>query len=1173
MLTFLCSMAAAQSFPADATWIPLLQAGAVLEDVENDQLSGDEHVDLVGDAADPVGYWYADSDWLYLRQRINEDPWTSSAQLYLNSGSWGFAIDMDGDTSTVEAVVEVTGPTPAVYLYRNDSGETGPSATLAFVTPSSATYGDFRLSETTSSFSSDADWFVDVAVAVATLEDDLAIYPDDLLNVVLLTSDDSASTSFDADMAGAESLDDLADGLTDSIAVDQDGDGLSDAEEINGGTDPGDADSDDDGLTDDEEIALGSDPLVCDSDGDGLNDGLEASVVTPDDDTDPKGCFVPDSDPKSSTDPDDEDSDGGGVSDGDEDWDGDGAIDTWEIDPNDGADDVDTDGDGVWDALEGMCHLDAGEVDDEDSDGDGIVDAEEWLYDQDGDGLASFCDSDSDGDGVPDAVEGLDDTDGDGDPDYVDEDSDGDGVSDGDEYDNDTDCDGLNDYEDDDPTDGPCVDADDDGLSNEAEDDCGTDPNNPDTDGDGIVDSKESCEDDDDCDGLSDALDADHFDGPCAQDTGFTPDTGVDSGLYGTFTGGHFTGGSCAVAPGAATVLPGLLALIGLGRRRRRLHPALPASVLVLVLLPSSASAQDAAEALDAQRFDPSLDARDFFTLDDTQVGPTWRGGGSLFLHYADDPFVYRYDDPDKEEVEVLGKVGTADLGVWANLPRVRAGVALPINVLADGYGTESAGLLGDTRIEATGEVLERGDEGLGLAVNGGLTLPTGDEQAWLGNQSTTVRAGLGVSYGLGPVLALANAGFEQGTGVLLDEITLGNRLAWGAGAAYTVSDAVGVAAELGGDALLAGSEAPGANPLEVTGGLRFNPASDLQVRLGAGKGLSQGIGSPDWRAVIGVAFTPRPAPTTATDQPSANVPTTFTVTDPQRRKIGKAKVDLISGPTTDSVVTAAGEASLSLPPGLYEAVVSAPGFAAQDVGFSVPDGSSIHAVDIVLQPEVGLGTLRLSFETVDGQAVTNAQVRTLGPTKTRIDDSFGGVAELKLEPGSYTIVATAPGFRREAIELVVEPGAQRDRTVVFREARAQVEGDRIRFNGKIYFEVDKAVLEPRSFDLLDEIADVLDEHPDIRKVLVVGHTDSDGSDAHNLELSDARALAVMNYLISAGVQADRLESKGMGEAEPAVANDSEENKARNRRVEFRIVKRDADAAPRPGVGGKRPPR
>ena len=1178
MLTLILPLAAAQSFPADATWIPLEQGGAVLEDPEHDQLAGDEHVDLVGDAADPAGYWYADSDWLYLRQRINEDPWTSSAQSVLNSGSWAFGFETDGDSSTIELLVQLSGPSAYLSLHRNDSGETGPGATMTLITPSSGSYGDWQLTETTSSFSGDADWFVDLAISVATLEDDLALYPEDVWQLVLLTSDDYTSSSFDADMAGTDAMEDLVDGLADAAAIDQDGDGVTDAEEINAGSDPTDADSDDDGLTDGEELALGTDPADCDTDDDGLTDGLEAGVVELHADTDDgAGCFVPDAEPKTTTDPTLDDTDDGGVIDGDEDWNLDGAKDFWEIDPNDPTDDVDTDGDGVWDVLEELCHEDGGEIDDEDSDGDGISDAEEWLYDQDGDNLASFCDDDSDGDGVSDEIEGNGDTDGDGTPDHLDDDSDGDGTPDEEEWDADTDCDGINDYEDTDPTDGPCVDADGDGLTNEAEEECGTDPNNPDTDGDGIDDGQESCEDDDDCDGLSDAEDPDHHDGPCAQDTGFVPDTGGDSGLYGTFTGGHFTGGSCSVAPGAATVLPGLLALLGLGRRRKqtpepaRRSPTLPVGVLTLALLPGVANAQDAAEALDAQRFDPSLDARDFFTLDDTQVGPTWRGGGSLLFHYADDPFVYRYDDPDKEEVEVLGKVGTADLGVWVNLPRVRLGAALPVNVIKDGYGTEDAGLLGDTRLEATGEVIERGDEGLGVAVNAGLTLPSGDEQAWLGSQSTTWRAGLGASYGVGPVLALANAGFEKGTDVLLDDLVLGNRLGWGAGAAYSVNDSVGVAAELAGEALLSGSEAPGKNPLEGTLGMRWNPASDLQLRAGLGKGLSQGIGSPDWRAVIGVAFTPRPETTSAPDLDATPVPTSFTVSDPQRRKIDKAKVDLVSGPITDNVVTSGGEAQLSLPPGLYEAVVSAPGFEALDLGFSVPEGTNMHAVDVVLKPDLGTGTLRLSFETVDGQAVANAKIRTLGPTKTRLDDSFGGVAELELKPGSYTIVATAPGFRREAFELVVESGAERDRTVVFREARAQVEGDRIRFTGKIYFEVDKAVLEPRSFDLLDEIAGVLEEHPEIEKLLVVGHTDSDGSDQHNLELSEARALSVMNYLITAGVDADRLESKGMGESEPAFPNDSEENKARNRRVEFRIVKRSPEG--RPEVGGKRPPR
>jgi outer membrane protein OmpA-like peptidoglycan-associated protein len=102
-----------------------------------------------------------------------------------------------------------------------------------------------------------------------------------------------------------------------------------------------------------------------------------------------------------------------------------------------------------------------------------------------------------------------------------------------------------------------------------------------------------------------------------------------------------------------------------------------------------------------------------------------------------------------------------------------------------------------------------------------------------------------------------------------------------------------------------------------------------------------------------------------------------------------------------------------------------------------------------------------------------------------------------------------------------------------------------------IYFDVNKDVVKPESYGTLKEIATILNEVPDV-KVKIVGHTDSDGADAANLDLSKRRAASVKNELVkSFGVNGDRLVTDGMGESQPVAANDTPANKALNRRVEF----------------------
>ncbi len=102
-----------------------------------------------------------------------------------------------------------------------------------------------------------------------------------------------------------------------------------------------------------------------------------------------------------------------------------------------------------------------------------------------------------------------------------------------------------------------------------------------------------------------------------------------------------------------------------------------------------------------------------------------------------------------------------------------------------------------------------------------------------------------------------------------------------------------------------------------------------------------------------------------------------------------------------------------------------------------------------------------------------------------------------------------------------------------------------------IYFDVNRDVVKPESYGTLKEIATVLQENPDIR-VKIVGHTDADGADAANMDLSRRRGASVKNELVKTfGIEASRLESDGMGESQPVAQNDTPANKALNRRVEF----------------------
>ena len=102
-----------------------------------------------------------------------------------------------------------------------------------------------------------------------------------------------------------------------------------------------------------------------------------------------------------------------------------------------------------------------------------------------------------------------------------------------------------------------------------------------------------------------------------------------------------------------------------------------------------------------------------------------------------------------------------------------------------------------------------------------------------------------------------------------------------------------------------------------------------------------------------------------------------------------------------------------------------------------------------------------------------------------------------------------------------------------------------------ILFDRDSYVIKGESYKTLKDIARLLEDDPHL-KLAIAGHTDSDGSDDHNLELSKNRANSVMSFLISNyGITPDRLQANGFGETQPIDANDSVEGKANNRRVEL----------------------
>lgn len=104
-----------------------------------------------------------------------------------------------------------------------------------------------------------------------------------------------------------------------------------------------------------------------------------------------------------------------------------------------------------------------------------------------------------------------------------------------------------------------------------------------------------------------------------------------------------------------------------------------------------------------------------------------------------------------------------------------------------------------------------------------------------------------------------------------------------------------------------------------------------------------------------------------------------------------------------------------------------------------------------------------------------------------------------------------------------------------------------------IFFDFDKATLRPESTNELERLTQLLNDVPNL-KIEISGHTDSKGADDYNKKLSNNRAKAVVDYLVSKGIAADRLTYVGYGEEQPIATNDTDEGRQMNRRTEFKIL-------------------
>ena len=331
-------------------------------------------------------------------------------------------------------------------------------------------------------------------------------------------------------------------------------------------------------------------------------------------------------------------------------------------------------------------------------------------------------------------------------------------------------------------------------------------------------------------------------------------------------------------------------------------------------------------------------------------------------------------------------------------------------------------------------------------------------------------------------------------------------------------------------------------NAAEAKAGIAYDPTRALRLFAAGGVGVAEGFGTPDWRALMGLRLRPVP------DEQARPIEL-----DPDRDGIlGSADACPTVAENVNGVADADGcpEAEVvdTDHDGLPDPTDQCPTDPEDVDGFADTDGCP--------DPDNDGDTVLDGVDQCRDQAGTVANDGCPEPDSDA-DGILDRIDVCPKEPGPVENQGCPDRDGDTVIDPVDncpdEPGPVKNQGCKEKQLVKILDG-KLEILDIVYFKLDKAIIERRSYRLLDNVATVLSSHPNITKVRIEGHTDSQGKDAYNKDLSQRRAEAVKTYLIDQGLDGARLDAVGYGEEQPIADNATKKGRAANRRVEFILV-------------------
>ncbi len=536
---------------------------------------------------------------------------------------------------------------------------------------------------------------------------------------------------------------------------------------------------------------------------------------------------------------------------------------------------------------------------------------------------------------------------------------------------------------------------------------------------------------------------------------------------------------------------------------RRALHcPVVPfwTALLLALLAQCSLAGHAQAQLADTRRLSLSASEHDLFGVHGARVLPHLAVDASLLTGYAHDELLARFDDRD---LRLIQHRVTTDLAVSLGLyDRIDVGLALPVVWTQSPIpypNGDSAGGLGALEVHARGLVYNGafGVHTLALTAELAVGVSVGGGEALMHHEGVTYTPRLVFAYAHPRATVALDVAYAVRSAVDVSGSVIGDDLRVGVGVEAGVIGAVSLLASVDLAYDVETSSPSHALGIEALAAVRWRHGSGMSLTTGFGGGLGSGLGVPDFRAVLGVAFTTGRSP------------------EPVAPDVASSEPPTRSQPPVDQPPPVCPCGPLDAPARL--------GLLAVADADPDPDGDALPNQ---------LDRCPSDAEDVDGFED--------GDGCPDPDNDHDGVLD------AFDKCPTTP----EVVNGVADDDGCPDEGA----SPVAIGTGGIDVAGSIAFETGKSTLLPASVRLIEQVATVLIAHPEVGKLRVEGHTDNRGDPEKNVDLSERRARAVVRVLVERGVDSKRLLSKGFGAKVPIAKNTSEAGRAKNRRVEFVLV-------------------